>query len=352
MVLDQMKRTLLHEPEKAKPLLHRLSLIAMLALWACPALAEFPTFSFPTPATQIGRRADAPADYAFPVAAFDGTALPSRIVTGALDQRAYRLDSWRENTLALLGTLRAQLESAGYKVIFDCETTGCGGFDFRFGMSILPEPQMHVDLGDFRYLVAESASGDMVSLLVSRALDQGYVQVTSITEGAVAAVSGAGVAAVAPDAAPVIAAPAPDSVAAAPDPRLPAPQPGGLVGQIDLTGSAPLDDLVFASGKAALEEGDYASLKELAEWLKAHPDQRVTLVGHTDASGSLAGNIALSRQRAMSVRDWLIARLGVDKAQVDAQGAGYLAPRATNQTPEGRQKNRRVEVMLTSTPLK
>ena len=111
-----------------------------------------------------------------------------------------------------------------------------------------------------------------------------------------------------------------------------------------------LDDLVFASGKAVLEGRDYASLAQLADWLEAHPDRRVTVVGHTDATGALAGNVALSMQRAAAVRDVLVATYGVNAAQVDAQGAGYLAPRDTNQTPEGRQKNRRVEVMLTSTP--
>jgi OOP family OmpA-OmpF porin len=111
-----------------------------------------------------------------------------------------------------------------------------------------------------------------------------------------------------------------------------------------------LDDLVFASGRAILEPGTYTSLAALAEWLKANPTMAVTLVGHTDASGSLAANVTLSRQRAAAVRDWLIKTYGASQRQIDAQGAGYLSPRATNQTPEGRARNRRVEVMLTSTP--
>ena len=331
----------------------KLSLITAVLLWTGPALAEFPQLAFSAPAAQIGQRADAPAQYSFPIAAFDGTSLPGRIVTGALDQRAYRLDGWRDNTLALMQPLRAQLEKAGYRVIFDCETTACGGFDFRFGMDILPEPQMHVDLGDFRYLVAERGADDVVSLLVSSALDQGFVQVTSVSPFAAVPDTAAQVA---PqpltETQPVIANPALEAIAPQPDPVEPAVPPGSLVSLIELTGSAPLDDLVFASGKAVLEEGDYASLAELAAWLKAHPDLKVTLVGHTDASGSLAGNTALSRQRAGAVRDWLVQRLDVAKGQLDAQGAGYLAPRASNQTPEGRQKNRRVEVMLTSTPVK
>ena len=346
-----------YEPEKATPLHHRLSLI-LIALWAGPAWAEFPALGFPIQATQIGRRAEAPADYAFPTAAFDGKTLPSRVVTGTLDQRAYRLDGWRDNTLALLQPLRGQLETAGYKVTFTCATTECGGFDFRFGMAVLPEPQMHIDLGDFRYLVAERGTEEVVSLLVSTALDQGFVQVTSVTHSPLAAEPQV---LPAPDLA-VAADPSPDLTA--PDLTAPDPQPDAqpdaqpraptsdLATQIDRTGTAPLDDLVFASGKADLATGDYPSLTELAAWLKANPDLKVTLVGHTDATGTLAGNTALSKQRAASVRDRLVTTLGVDPAQLDAQGAGYLAPRATNQTPEGRQKNRRVEVMLTSTPVK
>ena len=118
------------------------------------------------------------------------------------------------------------------------------------------------------------------------------------------------------------------------------------------TGAVALDDLIFASGKAVLQDQDYASLAALAAWLKANPTQRVTLVGHTDATGSLAANTALSKQRAAAVRDWLIRHYGVAGAQIDAQGAGYLSPRATTQTPEGRALNRRVDVMLTSTPVK
>ena len=337
-------------------------------LSASPAAADL---TFATTATQIGQRVGNPARYAFPIAAFDGTTVPTRIAEGALDQRAYRLDGSRANTLALLQPLRAQLESGGYRVIFDCETTDCGGYDFRFAMQVLPEPQMHIDLGDFRYLVAQTAKGDMISLTISRALDQGFVQVTSVVAGPTGPTGPAAEPGEAPTAeAPTVTLPAPDITppnsepspepnpgqtaekTSEPEPPAPQPGPGSLADQIDRTGAAALDDLVFASGKAALTEGDYASLAALAAWLKAHPDLRVTLVGHTDATGTLAGNVALSRQRAAAVRDWLIQHFGTDAAQLDAQGAGYLAPRASNQTAEGRQKNRRVEVMLTSTPVK
>ena len=110
-----------------------------------------------------------------------------------------------------------------------------------------------------------------------------------------------------------------------------------------------LEDLVFASGSSALAAGEYASLQGLAAWLRENPALTVALVGHTDASGGLEGNIALSRKRADAVRQYLIGAENIPAAQVEAQGVGYLSPRASNLDEAGREKNRRVEVMLTST---
>jgi OOP family OmpA-OmpF porin len=117
-----------------------------------------------------------------------------------------------------------------------------------------------------------------------------------------------------------------------------------------LTGGAVvLEGLDFGTGAADLTDGSYASLAALAEWLKANPDKTVALVGHTDASGGLDGNIVISKRRAASVRTRLMQAYGIPSAQIEAQGVGYLAPIASNLTEEGRQKNRRVEAILTST---
>jgi outer membrane protein OmpA-like peptidoglycan-associated protein len=87
----------------------------------------------------------------------------------------------------------------------------------------------------------------------------------------------------------------------------------------------------------------------LADYLAAQPDLSVALVGHTDASGSLDGNIVISKRRAGSVLERLVSDYGVARRQLDAQGMGYLSPIASNQTQEGRDANRRVEVIVTST---
>ena len=120
---------------------------------------------------------------------------------------------------------------------------------------------------------------------------------------------------------------------------------------LETGGAQVLEDLVFPSGSASLVEGDYASLIALAAWLQADAGRKVVLVGHTDASGSLEGNIKLSRLRAESVRQVLLFKHNISPDRIQAEGIGFLSPRESNLTEDGRRKNRRVEVMATSTEL-
>ncbi|MES2915028.1 MAG: OmpA family protein [Pseudomonadota bacterium] len=293
------------------------------------------TLELPSKVLGEQTRSEVPGSYALPTAAFDGASVPARIFEGALDQRAYRLEAPGLTTLAILSPLRDQVAAAGYEVIFECESRPCGGFDFRFGTDVMPEPDMHVDLGDFRFLSAVRGD-EAVSILVSRSESAAYVQITRVT------------------AVPLSAPPVqtsvdlPDQVTAS----IVAPSmttATSLAEALDQAGNAVLEDLVFASGAAALTDGDYASLASVAAWLQANPAGTIALVGHTDASGSLAANIALSERRAEAVAEVLVSVHGADPARIVAKGVGFLAPRATNQTEEGRQKNRRVEVVVTST---
>lgn len=277
------------------------------------------------------QRSEVPGSYALPIGVFAGGKVPFRIVEGALDQRAYELEAEGLTTLAILAPLRAKVLAAGYEVLLDCETRACGGFDFRFATEVIAEPKMHVDIGDFRFLSAER-DGEVVSILVSRGAASAFVQITRVTP--------------VPLADPLPTTPI-DLSQAPVKPVLAGAAALGLGVALDEKGSAPLDDLVFASGSAALSEGDYPSLAALADWLGANPGATVALVGHTDAAGSLAANIALSKRRAEGVVEVLVAAYGVEPARLAAEGAGFLAPRATNQTDAGRQLNRRVEVVVT-----
>lgn len=310
----------------------------LAALCALPTVlpAQPLTLAFPAPGTVTTARAEPLTSYRLPVGPWTPAGVTTRLTEGALEQNAWRIDAPGMTTLQLLDPLRDQLAEAGFKVIFACETDVCGGFDFRYGTDILPEPDMHVDLGDFRYLAAERATPEgpeLLSLLVSRSATAGFAQLTRISP-------------VTTPPPPVVTASSktPEAEVAATPPATATTSATGFGARLDSGGAQPLEDLVFSSSAAALEEGDYASLAELAAYLQARPERRVMLVGHTDAYGTQAANLALSKQRAQSVRQRLIDRFGLAPDRIAADGVGALAPRASNLTEAGRTLNRRVEV--------
>lgn len=326
--------------------------LAILAVTAHPAAAV--EFDFPDGASITLAAAEAPGSAVLPVAPWDGAAVPLHRAEGRVERRAVRIEGGGHTTLALIAPLRDQLAAAGFETRFACETVTCGGFDFRFAAGVLPEPEMHVDLGDFRYLMAERGD-EVVALMVSRSANAGFVQVTRVVP---LAGPPATVLAAAPTAAPVIAeAPAPGpvdgptgtvslSTAGSALRRAEDQATGTVTAQLDAGGRAVLADLVFDTGATALRPGDYASLAAVAAWLGADPDRQIALVGHTDASGGLDANIAISRRRAEAVRAALIEAHGIAPSRVTAEGVGFLVPLASNATEEGRSANRRVEAVV------
>ncbi|WP_354685096.1 OmpA family protein [Cupriavidus necator] len=108
-----------------------------------------------------------------------------------------------------------------------------------------------------------------------------------------------------------------------------------------------LDSLsLFRSGSAALNPGSNRVLIGALEMVKAHPDKRVLVAGHTDTDGSSRSNLKLSEARAASVRDWLADAAGLPLTHFAIQGYGDTRPKASNDTEAGRAANRRVEITL------
>lgn len=105
------------------------------------------------------------------------------------------------------------------------------------------------------------------------------------------------------------------------------------------------NDISFDTGSAAIKPQLRAVLDPFANSLRDDPSARLTIVGHTDNTGSDAVNNPLSIERAYSVRDYLTAR-GVALSRVDTVGRGDREPVAENTTESGRAKNRRVEIFL------
>lgn len=109
--------------------------------------------------------------------------------------------------------------------------------------------------------------------------------------------------------------------------------------------------VTFASGLLFETESDILNtsarqnLNSLAENLGKHPNTDLLIVGHTDSRGTDSFNLSLSERRAAAVVNYLASQ-GVSRARLRPAGRGEAEPLATNETEEGRQQNRRVEVAI------
>jgi outer membrane protein OmpA-like peptidoglycan-associated protein len=106
-----------------------------------------------------------------------------------------------------------------------------------------------------------------------------------------------------------------------------------------------LQDVLFDSGSAKLRSGALRVIDRLAVFLREHPDRSLAIEGFTDNVGNAVVNEELSLRRAAAVRAALMDA-GVDGARIVARGYGATYPVATNDTAEGRQRNRRVEIVV------
>ena len=106
-----------------------------------------------------------------------------------------------------------------------------------------------------------------------------------------------------------------------------------------------MSDVLFDIDKSTLKPGAEVRLAKVAGILQSYPDLKLELEGYTDSTGTVEHNQGLSERRAKAVRDFLIAQ-GVNPANITAQGFGPSNPIATNNTREGRQMNRRVDLVV------
>lgn len=114
-------------------------------------------------------------------------------------------------------------------------------------------------------------------------------------------------------------------------------------GATDLVGALNLDIINFAKGSAEIPADSYDFLNSAAIAIKAAPPGTVIEIdGHTDNTGDPDSNLQLSQRRALAVRQYLVMR-GVDESALTAKGFGEKDPVATNETEEGRFRNRRIQ---------
>jgi OOP family OmpA-OmpF porin len=217
-----------------------------------------------------------------------------------------------------------QLERSGYETLFTCVARECGGYDFRFAIEVVDEPMMRVDLRDYEFITAKQTVTDepaYVTFLLSKSPVSVYVQMTEYR-------------------------PTTDNDALVKtveaEPILETETSVTVSGEASFV----LEGLTFETGSTELGADPNGALAALADKLKSDETLRVLLVGHSDMSGSLEGNITVSRRRAQSVKDALISDHGISADRLEAHGVGFLSPRASNDTEEGALKNRRVEAVF------
>jgi len=104
----------------------------------------------------------------------------------------------------------------------------------------------------------------------------------------------------------------------------------------------PKQNVLFRTGQAIIETTSFGLLDDILQVLQDAPDMRLRIEGHTDSEGGEATNLELSRERAVSVRKYLVQE-GIDPDRLIANGFGETRPIDTNRTPRGRSVNRRVE---------
>lgn len=263
---------------------------------------------------------------------------------GALSRTVYVLPAER-SPLEVLRNYQDVIEQAGGEVLFECRKEECGGAADRAasgGGGEMSLTMFFFDEGDIkdadfsngkcalsswindqRYLSARipGAAGDTyVAVQTFTVLDELYCK--ALNDRTVAVVQ-------------VLEPKGRDR-------KMVAVEAAKMQESIAATGSISLYGLYFDTDKADIKPESAPTLDEIAKLLTADPGMSVVVVGHTDSQGSFDYNIDLSTRRARAVAQALSAQYGIESGRLTAAGAGMMAPVASNDSEDGRAKNRRV----------
>lgn len=114
---------------------------------------------------------------------------------------------------------------------------------------------------------------------------------------------------------------------------------------IEKEGKATLYGILFDLAKSTIKPESAEALKQITDYLNANQDVKIIIVGHTDITGDFQSNMTLSKERAESIKTYLITNGKIEKSRLQSDGVGPLCPVSTNATEEGRKLNRRVEIV-------
>jgi len=130
------------------------------------------------------------------------------------------------------------------------------------------------------------------------------------------------------------------------EPLPPPPPPAPVAKPVIIEKGKQTLDVKFDFDKATIQDGYYKDIDALVEVMKDYPELNVVIEGHTDNVGKAEYNNKLSQKRAETVKKYMVEKGGVDAARIEAKGFGDERPVDTNDTADGRAKNRRVEAAV------
>ncbi len=114
---------------------------------------------------------------------------------------------------------------------------------------------------------------------------------------------------------------------------------------IDKDGKVALYGILFDVAKSDIKPESAEMLKQIIAYLNENPSIKIIVAGHTDNTGTFEGNMTLSKARAESIKNYLVATGKIAASRLIAAGVGQACPVSTNDTDEGRKLNRRVEIV-------
>jgi outer membrane protein OmpA-like peptidoglycan-associated protein len=252
------------------------------------------------------------------------------MLEGKITRTLYRGPKER-STLEIQRNYQSALESAGFKILYSCGGNECGKlFHWVFYKEMEQRIRTTKTSGsafdipqDLRYLAAKGTVGDRtvhVSVLVS--FDNGF---SKLSKQPVTLVE-------------VIESEAMDTGMVTIDAE-------AMAKGIDETGHIAIYGVYFDTNSAKIKAESSPTLIEISKLLADRPSLKLLVVGHTDNQGDYDYNLELSGRRAEAVAGALREQHGIDGSRLRSAGVGYLAPVASNDTPAGREKNRRVELV-------
>lgn len=262
----------------------------------------------------------------------DSRRVPSEKISleGKVTRTLYRGPKER-STLEIQRNYQSALESAGFEILFTCAGSECG---FLFHWIFYHDMEQRIrgtkssgsafDIPQkLRYVAARRVVGDRtvhVSVLI--AFDAGF---SKLSKQPVTLLE-------------VIESESMDTGMVTIDAE-------AMSTGIDATGHIAIYGVYFDTNSAAIKEASSPTLTEITELLMDRPSLKLLVVGHTDNQGDYDHNMGLSGRRAEAVIRALTGQYGIDASRLRSAGVGYLAPVASNDTADGRKKNRRVELV-------